>query len=110
MCVCLITSRGNSCSEYGPKMCVCVHERHVHLTSFLLLLWFFVAKSFLSVRCVDVMYSPNMFGVNRLPKKKKWRFAQLGNYTTPVSGSRISEHFFLKLVSFVAVFLCFLDL
>ena len=23
MCVCLITSRGNSCSEYGP-MCVCV--------------------------------------------------------------------------------------
>ena len=27
-CVCLITSRGNSCSEYGPNvyvcMCVCV--------------------------------------------------------------------------------------
>ena len=24
VCVCLITSRGNSCSEYGPKVCVCV--------------------------------------------------------------------------------------
>ena len=24
VCVCLITSRGNSCSEYGPNVCVCV--------------------------------------------------------------------------------------
>ena len=27
VCVCLITSRGNSCSEYGPNVCVCVCTR-----------------------------------------------------------------------------------
>ena len=27
MCVYLITSRGNSCSEYGPNVCVCVYLR-----------------------------------------------------------------------------------
>ena len=46
VCVCLITSRGNSCSEYGPKcVCVCVFTILKKKTrSFLYLVLFFIWK------------------------------------------------------------------